>query len=74
MIDGLCDVPEPRVFADGVLNRCSFEFGHTGKHSWQKVQRMSGGPYYPDRQTQAGKLGFERHDLLDEENEPLIEK
>ena len=67
--DGLCDVPEPRVYDHGVLNRCTYEFGHSGKHSWQKVERTSGWTGTPE---DTGKLGIgEAGYLREEEEEPF---
>lgn len=32
---GTCDVREPCVYSDGMLRRCTYEFAHGGKHSWE---------------------------------------
>lgn len=54
MSDGKCDVPEPCVYKDGLLNRCTYDFGHQGDHSWQKLPYQ--GPFM------ARRLGWGSHD------------
>ena len=32
---GLCNVNSSIVYRDGVLDRCTYDFGHDGEHSWE---------------------------------------
>jgi hypothetical protein len=33
---GLFNMNSSIVYRDGVLDRCTYHFGHGGKHSWEK--------------------------------------
>ena len=39
---GTCGVNDTVVYYDGVLNRCTYDFGHHGKHSWERKPRYFG--------------------------------
>lgn len=53
---GKCDIPKPRVYRDGVIQRCSFDFGHGGKHSWEVNYTSAGWTNTQRPFEEAGKL------------------
>lgn len=39
---GTCDIPSLVIYEHGMLDRCSYSFGHDGEHSWQRNPRHMG--------------------------------
>jgi hypothetical protein len=61
---GKCDIPKLEVYADGIIVRCSYNFGHGGDHSWENV-RMG----WPGHENSNGKLSPRESEFLEKEED-----